>query len=127
MNVLPVKIMRRDFIMDNQERVKYSVCNLQDDQKIKKESESISLRCETTVIQHLYSLRTSIFDSLIRRALIKGILATDDYQLNNKYQISRIIDPVLNDHNRNIIHHLSSFKYKKLRKIFNSLAFSQFC
>jgi hypothetical protein len=83
----------------------------------------INKRGETSIVFHLYKTKASIFESLIRQAIIKGVIHAD--KLDSEAMISRIFKPVLSDDNRNVIHHISSFHSTKLEKILTGFNFKK--
>jgi hypothetical protein len=66
----------------------------------------------TILARHIYKYDFTIWEAMIRDALVEGRLEITDNQL------SRVLTPVISDHNNNLIHHLSFNKKDRLVQIF---------
>jgi len=66
---------------------------------------------ETILAQHSYLNMYNIWEGLIRDAVAEGLVEITPHQL------PRIFRPVLGDHGRSLIHHLSSNYFKKLSQM----------
>ena len=76
---------------------------------------------ENTILCHTYNNNFNIWESLIRKGLLKG-----DVEINDN-QLDRICNPALQDNNRSPIHHMSHHSLKKLKKIFTKTSIENFC
>ena len=116
--------MKGEHVILNAPTKSYKIQNNGEEQTLDQEPGIVNKRGETSIIQHLYKLRGSIFESLIRHAIIKGTLHANSFDTD--LMIRRLINPVLSDNNKSIIHHLSSFHSTKLEKILTSFSFKKY-
>ena len=76
---------------------------------------------ETTILCHTYNNNFTIWESLIRKGILRG-----DVEINDN-QLDRICNPAIQDNNRSPIHHMSHHCNKKLKKIFSKMSIEKFC
>ena len=67
---------------------------------------------ETTLLSHTYFNDFNIWEALIRKGLITGKVEI------NEDQVNRLCNPVLEDNNNSLVHHMSQHNIKNLYKIF---------
>ena len=95
---LPIQIMRRDYIVHEDCRDEKSL--------------AIDYK-EYFILQQKYNNNFNIFEAVIRDSIIKErVQITED-------QIHRVLNPVLSDNNRSILHHLSARRLPTLQKLFS--------
>lgn len=72
------------------------------------------------MIRHDYFEDFTIWEAMIRDALVEGRIEISENQM------SRVLTPVLSDHNNNLIHHLSYNKKEKLEEILSMPGFESY-
>jgi hypothetical protein len=75
---------------------------------------------EIALIKNLYLINYDIWESLIRDALLNGIIPS------NHDQMFRILTPVLSDNNNNLLHHFSYNHFDQLTQILELKSFSDY-
>jgi len=71
-------------------------------------------------VRHLYHLSYNIWESIIRDAMQKEIIAV------TPELIARFLTPVITDHNNNLLHHISYNRIDQLQEIIAMPGFAEY-